>query len=72
MRDQRRRYDSNEFAPKRRHCVCLPLNNGERLFEPEWLAPQTEFELWLTGCGHSAERVPFRLAKSTVQLSSAK
>jgi hypothetical protein len=27
--------------------ASFALNYG-RLFEPEWLAPQTEFELWLT------------------------
>ena len=41
MRDQRRRYDSNEFAPKRGYYVCFPLNSWERLFEPDCLAPQT-------------------------------
>jgi hypothetical protein len=39
MRDQRRRYDSNEFAPKRGYYVSFPLNNGERHFELELVAP---------------------------------
>jgi hypothetical protein len=33
------RPDSKEFAPKRGYYIYFPLNNGERPFEPEWLAP---------------------------------
>jgi hypothetical protein len=31
-------------SPECRYCVRFALNNGERLFEPKWLAPQDEFE----------------------------
>jgi putative transposase len=34
---------TNEFAPKRGDCVCFPLTTGERLFEPDCLAPRIMF-----------------------------
>jgi hypothetical protein len=30
--------------PECRYCVRFALNNGERLFEPKWLAPRHGFE----------------------------
>jgi hypothetical protein len=60
MRDQRRRYDCDEFAPKRGYYLSLPLNNRERHFELELVAPQTDFELCLTASARKTN--PFHFA----------
>jgi hypothetical protein len=52
------------LAPKRRYYVRLTLNNGERFFETERLAPQTDFEICLTASGSQNKSLSFCLTPS--------
>jgi membrane protein DedA with SNARE-associated domain len=61
--DQRRRYDSNEFAPKRGYYLSFPLNNRERHFELELVAPQSEFEIDLTATVSRYKSIPLCLGQ---------
>jgi len=65
MHSQRRQDDSTSLRQNAVITCSCPLNNWERVFESECLAPRTEFELWLTDSAPKTNPLRFYLPIST-------